>query len=145
MDAEHALLDSLRRAVEAMPDDVALRLHLATLLLEAGQRDEGIREVGAILQRDPGNPAALALITGAPAGPRRRRRRDSPPLPRRARRRPPPSTGKPPSPSWRTYCRHASSDRTGHLRSRRTAPATRLGRARSMPSTPGSGLLTWPD
>jgi SpoVK/Ycf46/Vps4 family AAA+-type ATPase len=48
-----------------MPDDVALRLHLAALLLEAGRRDEGIREVGAVLQLDPANAAALALITGA--------------------------------------------------------------------------------
>jgi AAA+ superfamily predicted ATPase len=61
------LLDSLRRAVEAMPGDVALRLHLARLLIEAGQRDEGIRQIGAILQLDPVNPAALALI--ADAGP----------------------------------------------------------------------------
>jgi AAA+ superfamily predicted ATPase len=65
MEHDPALLASLRRAVEAMPDDVGLRLHLATLLIEAGQRDEGIREVGAILQLDPVNAGALALITGA--------------------------------------------------------------------------------
>ena len=65
MDRDPTLLASLRRAVDAMPDDVSLRLHLAALLLEAGRRDEGIREVGVILQLDPANAAALALITGA--------------------------------------------------------------------------------
>jgi AAA+ superfamily predicted ATPase len=65
MPTDPTLLASLRKAVDAAPDDVPLRLHLATLLVEAGRRDEGIREVGAILQRDPANTAALALITGA--------------------------------------------------------------------------------
>ena len=67
------LLDSLRSAVTAMPDDVPLRLHLAALLLRAGQRDEAVRHLGAVLQRDPGNGEALALLTGqhpsAPADP----------------------------------------------------------------------------
>ena len=48
------LLDSLRNAVTAMPDDVPLRLHLAALLLRAGQRDEAVRHLGAVLQREPG-------------------------------------------------------------------------------------------
>lgn len=64
MEPDRTLIDSLRKAVAAMPHDVTLRLHLATLLLAAGERDEGIREVGTILQADPGNAAALALITG---------------------------------------------------------------------------------
>ncbi|MGC1757609.1 MAG: tetratricopeptide repeat protein, partial [Trebonia sp.] len=67
------LLDSLRSAVTAMPDDVPLRLHLASLLLRAGQRDEAVRHLGAVLQRDPGNGEALAMLTGqhpsAPADP----------------------------------------------------------------------------
>jgi AAA+ superfamily predicted ATPase len=66
MEPEPTVLDSLRRAVEAMPDDVPLRLHLATLLLRGGQRDEAIRQVGAILQRDPGNAAALGLLREEP-------------------------------------------------------------------------------
>jgi SpoVK/Ycf46/Vps4 family AAA+-type ATPase len=61
------LLDSLRNAVAAMPDDVTLRLHLAALLLRSGQRDEAVRHIGAILQRDPGNGEALAMLT-SPAG-----------------------------------------------------------------------------
>ena len=62
MEPEPTVLDSLRKAVEAMPDDVPLRLHLATMLLRAGQRDEAIRQLGAVLQRDPGNAEALGLL-----------------------------------------------------------------------------------
>jgi AAA+ superfamily predicted ATPase len=57
------IIESLRNAVAAMPDDVPLRLHLATLLLRAGQRDEAVRHLGAVLQRDPGNGEALAMLT----------------------------------------------------------------------------------
>jgi AAA+ superfamily predicted ATPase len=69
------LLDSLRNAVAAMPDDVPLRLHLATMLLRAGQRDEAVRHLGAVLQREPGNAKALSMLTspaevsGPPAPP----------------------------------------------------------------------------
>ena len=62
MEPEPTVLDSLRKAVEAMPDDVPLRLHLATMLLQAGQRDEAVRQIGAVLQRDPGNDRALGLL-----------------------------------------------------------------------------------
>jgi SpoVK/Ycf46/Vps4 family AAA+-type ATPase len=70
------LLDSLRNAVAAMPDDVPLRLHLATMLLRAGQRDEAVRHLGAVLQRDPGNAEAMRMLTspaevsGPPAPPK---------------------------------------------------------------------------
>jgi SpoVK/Ycf46/Vps4 family AAA+-type ATPase len=57
-----ALLRSLRAAVEAAPDDVSLRVHLAELLAAAGERDEAVRHAAAALQREPGNAAALALI-----------------------------------------------------------------------------------
>src|SRR6202007_872824 len=69
------LLDSLRNAVAAMPDDVPLRLHLVTMLLRAGQRDEAVRHLGAVLQRDPGNAEAMRMLTlpaevsGPPASP----------------------------------------------------------------------------
>ncbi|MGD0239369.1 MAG: tetratricopeptide repeat protein [Streptosporangiaceae bacterium] len=62
MEPEPTVLDSLRKAVAAMPDDVPLRLHLATMLLQAGQPDEAIRQLGAVLQRDPGNVQALGLL-----------------------------------------------------------------------------------
>src|SRR5271165_4970226 len=62
MEPEPTVLDSLRKAVEALPEDVPLRLHLATMLLQAGQRDEAVRQIGAVLQRDPGNARALGLL-----------------------------------------------------------------------------------
>jgi SpoVK/Ycf46/Vps4 family AAA+-type ATPase len=66
MEPDPTVIDSLRKAVEAMPDDVPLRLHLARLLLDAGQRDEAVRHLGAVLQRDPGNTDALALLSSSP-------------------------------------------------------------------------------
>ena len=71
MEPEFTVLDSLRKAVEAIPDDVPLRLHLATMLLQAGQRDEAVRQIGAVLQRDPGNAKALGMLRDSgpePAG-----------------------------------------------------------------------------
>jgi SpoVK/Ycf46/Vps4 family AAA+-type ATPase len=62
MEPEPTVLDSLRKAVDAMPQDVPLRLHLARLLLRAGQRDEAFRHLGAVLQQDPGNAEALTLL-----------------------------------------------------------------------------------
>jgi SpoVK/Ycf46/Vps4 family AAA+-type ATPase len=69
MEPEPTVLDSLRKAVEAMPDDVPLRLHLATMLLQGGQRDEAVRQLGAVLQRDPGNAQALGLLRDQGPGP----------------------------------------------------------------------------
>ena len=68
MEPEPTVLDSLRKAVEAMPDDVPLRLHLATMLMQAGQRDEAVRQIGAVLQRDPGNDRALGLLRDSGPG-----------------------------------------------------------------------------
>ncbi|HEX4832785.1 MAG TPA: ATP-binding protein [Trebonia sp.] len=65
MEPEPSVLDSLRAAVAAMPADVPLRLHLATLLLQADQRDEAVRHLGAVLQADPGNATALGLLTSS--------------------------------------------------------------------------------
>lgn len=63
-----ALLLSLRAAVEATPEDVALRAHLAEMLEAAGERTEAVREAGAVLQRDPSNETALRVIaSGTPA------------------------------------------------------------------------------
>ena len=90
MEPEPTVLNSLRKAVDAMPDDVPLRLHLATMLLQAGQRDEAIRQLGAVLQRDPGNAQALGLLrepdpapaaAAAPPGHFPRTARDSAPPP----------------------------------------------------------------
>src|SRR5580704_4662137 len=62
MDDQHAVIASLRNAVAALPEDLALRMHLASLLLGAGHRDEAVKHLGAILQADPGNGRALSLL-----------------------------------------------------------------------------------
>jgi SpoVK/Ycf46/Vps4 family AAA+-type ATPase len=58
------LLTSLRAAVEASPDDIPLRLHLAELLIAAGERNEAVRHAAAVLERDPENQVALDLLRG---------------------------------------------------------------------------------
>ena len=60
---ESSLLRSLRAAVDAAPDDIALRMHYAQLLADSGERDEAVRQAAAVLQREPGHPEALALIS----------------------------------------------------------------------------------
>jgi SpoVK/Ycf46/Vps4 family AAA+-type ATPase len=64
-----ALLEGMRSAVEADGSNVALRLHYAELLAEAGMRDDSVRQAAAVLQLDPANPVALGLITGPPEPP----------------------------------------------------------------------------
>ncbi len=56
------LLSSLKRAVEANPEDSGLRLHVAEMLLGAGRHSESIGEVNAVLRQDPAHPGALALL-----------------------------------------------------------------------------------
>ena len=51
--------------MEAAPDDVAIRLHLAQLLSAAGNRDEAVRHAAVVLQREPGNAEAIEVIAGA--------------------------------------------------------------------------------
>jgi SpoVK/Ycf46/Vps4 family AAA+-type ATPase len=68
MDDQHAVIASLRNAVSALPDDLALRMHLARLLLTAGHPDEAVTHLGAILQADPANSDALALLASRHAG-----------------------------------------------------------------------------
>lgn len=61
--SDDALLDSLRAAVNAAPDDVRLRLHLAELLADRGRDEEAIKELSDVLARDPASEAARALMT----------------------------------------------------------------------------------
>ncbi len=60
-----ALLDSLRRAVQAAPTDVALRLHLAELLMDGDQATEALTHLGVVLQHDPTSAPARSLLTRA--------------------------------------------------------------------------------
>jgi SpoVK/Ycf46/Vps4 family AAA+-type ATPase len=64
---ETPLIQSMRTAVEAAPDDVPLRTHLARLLLESGERDEAVRQAAAVLERDPTSAEAREILLGATA------------------------------------------------------------------------------
>ena len=59
------LIASLTAALEARPDDVPLRLHLAELLIAAGRRTEAITHAAQALQHDPGSVEAQALMARA--------------------------------------------------------------------------------
>jgi SpoVK/Ycf46/Vps4 family AAA+-type ATPase len=66
---ENELIESLGAAVQAAPSDIALRLHLAGLLVDAGRRDEAIQHIATVLVQDSANEQARTLIaraTGVP-------------------------------------------------------------------------------
>jgi AAA+ superfamily predicted ATPase len=69
MGEESRLITSLRVAVDASPDDVPLRLHLAEVLLGEGHADAAITEIAMTLQRAPGDADARALMARAMALP----------------------------------------------------------------------------
>jgi SpoVK/Ycf46/Vps4 family AAA+-type ATPase len=62
------LIASLTAALEARPDDLPLRLHLAQLLLTAGRQTDAIGHAAQALQQDPANAEAQALMTKALGG-----------------------------------------------------------------------------
>ncbi|MBT2368855.1 ATP-binding protein [Streptomyces sp. ISL-10] len=66
---EPPLIQSLRTAVAAAPEDVPLRLHLAELLLAAGLHDAAVTEAAAALQHAPGDGAARKLMMRAMENP----------------------------------------------------------------------------
>ena len=59
---DDVLLTSLLTAVEAAPEDVPLRLHVAGLLAERGRPAEALQHCSQALARNPGNAEALALL-----------------------------------------------------------------------------------
>lgn len=59
------LIDSLSRAVDAAPDDVRLRVHLAELLVAAGRQAEAVTHCAVALQHDPADAPARELMTRA--------------------------------------------------------------------------------
>ena len=67
---DDAVIDALRRAVSMSPDDAALRLHLADLLLKAGRAGEAVQHCALVLAEEPAHAGALSLLTRAsdPAG-----------------------------------------------------------------------------
>ena len=62
------LIASLTRAVEASGQDVALRLHLADLLVSAGRADEAVGHCAIALQQEPANARARELMGRALGG-----------------------------------------------------------------------------
>jgi SpoVK/Ycf46/Vps4 family AAA+-type ATPase len=56
------VIDALRRAVDSAPHDVALRVHLGRLLLEAGRPAEATAEAAAALAIAPTDDGAGALM-----------------------------------------------------------------------------------
>lgn len=59
---DDALLTSLLAAVDASPDDVPLRLHVAGLLAERDRLPEALAQVTHALGRAPGDPGAVAML-----------------------------------------------------------------------------------
>ena len=71
--ADDELIESLRRAVAAVPDDLGLRVHLGRVLLSARRQPEAIAEAAEALRRVPEDTAARTLMgdaLGAMSGPR---------------------------------------------------------------------------
>ncbi len=66
--SDSPLIDSLTAAVQARPDDLPLRLHLAELLVGAGRGAEAIGHAAQVLAREPGNASAQQLMTSALGG-----------------------------------------------------------------------------
>jgi AAA+ superfamily predicted ATPase len=134
------LLDSLRNAVAAMPDDVPLRLHLATMLLRAGQRDEAVRHLGAVLQREPGNAEAIRMLT-SPAevsGPQASPSADVDSSPERELGSASPATGPAPSPD-------APGAPGGAPDTDAPAPSTPAAPAAGTPAAPAAGVPAAPE
>jgi AAA+ superfamily predicted ATPase len=67
MPVDPELLAGLRAAVEAVPDNLALRLHVAALLLEAGRPAESLGHSSAVLALVPGQRQAIELVDRATA------------------------------------------------------------------------------
>lgn len=61
------MLERLRTAVEASPDDVTLRLDLARLLLDVERPTDALEHCTAVLRLSPGNGEALDALSAATA------------------------------------------------------------------------------
>ena len=59
MPTDPSIIPAIAAAVQSSPDNVPLRLHLATLLMDAGRPGEALEHCALILSRQPDNRAAL--------------------------------------------------------------------------------------
>lgn len=60
-----SLIESLLAAVEARPEDVPLRLHLAELLIAAGRGPEAVSQLATVLKQEPGHAEVRAAMLRA--------------------------------------------------------------------------------
>ncbi len=65
MPADSTLIVSLERAVAASPEDLALRVHLAALLLEAGRPGDALAHCDVVLVREVDHAEAAELAADA--------------------------------------------------------------------------------
>lgn len=65
-----SVISRLATAVDASPDDVPLRLKLASLLLETGRTGEALAHIGAAIVRDPASGSPSALLIAHPDFPK---------------------------------------------------------------------------
>ena len=65
MSVDKNLLDGLEAAVAVAPDNASLRLHLAGLLLNSGERERALTHCRTVLDGDPANVSALKLAAQA--------------------------------------------------------------------------------
>mgnify|MGYP000956423994 CR=1 FL=1 len=77
MASDPSVLAAILAAVEANPENMALRLHLVTLLLTAKQYSEALPHCAVVLNAEPDNVEALRLAAQAAEGAGDSRRADS--------------------------------------------------------------------
>lgn len=65
MSVDRNLLDGLEAAVAVAPDNASLRLHLAGLLLNAGENERALTHCRTVLDADPANAQALKVAAQA--------------------------------------------------------------------------------
>lgn len=68
MSQDHPVIASLQRAVDAAPQDIALRMHLAELLVGAGRGSEAVVHCATVLAAQPGHDGAQAFMRRALGG-----------------------------------------------------------------------------
>ncbi|MEU4799298.1 ATP-binding protein [Streptomyces sp. NPDC023327] len=119
MSEDSPLIRSLRTAVEAAPADVPLRLHLAEMLLVAGQPDAAVAEVAVALQHAPGDAQARALMAramGAPPAPAAQPAPGTQPAPAPPQDQPPVTVPAPEEPKGRAgFDWRAAADQVGDV------------------------------
>jgi len=77
MSSDPNVIAAILAAVQASPENTALRLHLVTLLIAAARFEEALQHCGVVLNAEPDNLAALRLAAQAADGAGDTRRAES--------------------------------------------------------------------